>query len=87
MTDKMENEAPVVITFNEIEYRAEDLNEAQTDIAAKLNITGRQLSQLKEAYETYLVLNDYKNIITNYYYLFYAALKMQSYLHCQYNTS
>ena len=64
MTDKMENEAPVVITFNEIEYRAEDLNEAQTDIAAKLNITGRQLSQLKEAYETYLVLNDYKNIKT-----------------------
>jgi hypothetical protein len=63
MTDKMENEAPVVITFNEIEYRAEDLNEAQTDIAAKLNITGRQLSQLKEAYETYLVLNDYKNIM------------------------
>jgi hypothetical protein len=59
----MENEAPVVITFNEIEYRAEDLNEAQTDIAAKLNITGRQLSQLKEAYETYLVLNDYKNIM------------------------
>ena len=63
MTDKMENEAPVVITFNEKEYRAEDLNEAQTDIAAKLNITGRQLSQLKEAYETYLVLNDYKNIM------------------------
>jgi hypothetical protein len=63
MTDKIENEAPVVITFNEIEYRAEDLNEAQTDIAAKLNITGRQLSQLKEAYETYLVLNDYKNIM------------------------
>ena len=63
MTDKMENEAPVVITFNEIEYRAEDLNEEQTDIAAKLNITGRQLSQLKEAYETYLVLNDYKNIM------------------------
>lgn len=63
MTDKLENEAPVVITFNEIEYRAEDLNEAQTDIAAKLNITGRQLSQLKEAYETYLVLNDYKNIM------------------------
>ena len=63
MTDKMENEAPVVITFNEIEYRAEDLNEAQTDIAANLNITGRQLSQLKEAYETYLVLNDYKNIM------------------------
>ena len=63
MTDKMENEAPVVITFNEIEYRAEDLNEAQTDIAAKLNITGRQLSQLKEAYETYLVLKDYKNIM------------------------
>jgi hypothetical protein len=63
MTDKMENEAPVIITFNEKEYRAEDLNEAQTDIAAKLNITGRQLSQLKEAYETYLVLNDYKNIM------------------------
>jgi|TARA_X000001388_G_C2226629_1_gene121388 hypothetical protein len=63
MTDKMENKAPVIITFNEKEYRAEDLNEAQTDIAAKLNITGRQLSQLKEAYETYLVLNDYKNIM------------------------
>lgn len=63
MTDKMKNEAPVIITFNEKEYRAEDLNEAQTDIAAKLNITGRQLSQLKEAYETYLVLNDYKNIM------------------------
>ena len=42
MTDKeMKNEEPVIITFNEVEYRAEDLSDAQKDIAMKLNASGK----------------------------------------------
>ena len=34
--NKMENQEPVIITFNGTEYRAADLNEDQMAIAAKL---------------------------------------------------
>ena len=46
--NKMENQEPVIITFNGSEYRAADLNEEQTALAAKLNIAGKKLARLQE---------------------------------------
>ena len=39
--NKMENQEPVIITFNNVEYRASDLNEEQMALAAKLNVAGK----------------------------------------------
>lgn len=55
-------EEQVVITFNEKEYRASDLNENQMAIAAKLNVAGRKLARLQESYDDYVITNEYKNI-------------------------
>jgi hypothetical protein len=60
--NKMENQEPVIITFNEVEYRAADLNEDQMAIAAKLNVAGKKLARLQEAYDDYVITNEYKNI-------------------------
>jgi len=60
--NKMENQEPVIITFNEVEYRAADLNEEQMAIAAKLNVAGKKLARLQEAYDDYVITNEYKNI-------------------------
>lgn len=63
MTEEMKNEEPVIITFNEVEYRAEDLSDAQKDIAMKLNASGKKLARLQEVYDDYVITNDYKNIM------------------------
>jgi hypothetical protein len=60
--NKMENQEPVIITFNDVEYRAADLNEDQMAIAAKLNVAGKKLARLQEAYDDYVITNEYKNI-------------------------
>jgi len=60
--NKMENQEPVIITFNDVEYRAADLNEEQMAIAAKLNVAGKKLARLQEAYDDYVITNEYKNI-------------------------
>ena len=60
--NKMENQEPVIITFNGTEYRASDLNEDQMAIAAKLNVAGKKLARLQEAYDDYVITNEYKNI-------------------------
>lgn len=60
--NKMENQEPVIITFNNVEYRAADLNEDQMAIAAKLNVAGKKLARLQEAYDDYVITNEYKNI-------------------------
>ncbi len=60
--DKMENQEPVIITFNGTEYRAADLNEDQMAIAAELNVAGKKLARLQEAYDDYVITNEYKNI-------------------------
>ena len=60
--NKMENQEPVIITFNGTEYRAGDLNEDQMAIAAKLNVAGKKLARLQEAYDDYVITNEYKNI-------------------------
>ena len=64
MTEEIiENKEPVIITFNEVEYRAEDLSDMQKDIAMKLNASGKKLARLQEAYDDYVITNDYKNIM------------------------
>ena len=60
--NKIENQEPVIITFNDVEYRAADLNEDQMAIAAKLNVAGKKLARLQEAYNDYVITNEYKNI-------------------------
>jgi len=55
-------EEQVIITFNDKEYRASDLNEDQMAIAAKLNVVGRKLSRLQEAYDDYVITSEYKNL-------------------------
>jgi len=61
-TETKKPEEQVIITFNEKEYRATDLNEEQMALAAKLNIAGRKLARLQEAYDDYIITNEYKNL-------------------------
>jgi len=61
--NKMENKEPVIITFNNVEYRASDLNEEQMALAAKLNVAGKKLARLQEYYDDYVITNEYKNLV------------------------
>jgi len=60
---KMENQEPVIINFNGTEYRASDLNEDQLSLAAKLNVAGKKLARLQDAYDDYVITNEYKNLV------------------------
>ena len=59
----MENQEPVIITFNDVQYRKSDLNEEQIALASRLNVIGRKLATLQAAHDDYVMTNDYKNII------------------------
>ena len=59
----MKNEEPVIITFNDVQYRKSDLNEEQIALASRLNVIGRKLATLQAAHDDYVMTNDYKNII------------------------
>jgi len=61
--NKMQEENPVIITYNDVEYRRSDLNEEQMALAAKLNVAGRKLNRLQEAYDDYVITNEYKNLV------------------------
>ena len=61
--ENMENQEPVIITFNDVEYRKSDLNEEQIALASRLNVIGRKLATLQAAHDDYVMTNDYKNII------------------------
>ena len=62
--NKMQQEEnPVIITYNDVEYRRSDLNEEQMALAAKLNVAGRKLNRLQEAYDDYVITNEYKNLV------------------------
>lgn len=61
-TETKKSEDQVVITYNDKQYRASDLNEEQMAIAAKLNVAGRKLARLQEAYDDYVITNEYKNL-------------------------
>ena len=59
----MENQEPVIITFNDVEYRKSDLTEEQIALASRLNVIGRKLATLQAAHDDYVMTNDYKNIV------------------------
>ena len=40
--ENMENQEPVIITFNDVEYRKSDLTEEQIALASRLNVIGRK---------------------------------------------
>jgi len=61
--NKMQEENPVIITYNDVEYRRSDLNEEQMALAAKLNVAGRKLNRLQEYYDDYVITNEYKNLV------------------------
>ena len=61
--NKMENQEPVIINFNGVEYRASDLNEDQLGLAAKLNVAGKKLARLQDVYDDYVITNEYKNLV------------------------
>ena len=61
--ENMENQEPVIITFNDVEYRKSDLTEEQMALASRLNVIGRKIATLQAAYDDYLMTNDYKNIV------------------------
>lgn len=58
--NKQQND--VVINFDGREFKAEDLNEDQANIAGKLNVAQRKLQRLQEAYEDYIITADYREL-------------------------
>ena len=61
--ENMENQEPVIITFNNVGYRQSDLTEEQMALASRLNVIGRTLATLQAAHDDYVMTNDYKNIV------------------------
>ena len=63
MTEKkkeMSNEEPIILTFDDVPYRASDLNEEQLPIAVELNEIVPQLQRLEREH---LKLNRFKNYL------------------------
>ena len=60
---KTENQEPVIITFNGVEYRAADMSEDQMALAAKLNVADKKLARLQDSYDDYVITNEYKNLV------------------------
>ena len=60
LENKQQND--VVINFNGREFKAEDLNEDQGNIAAKLNVAQRKLQRLQESYEDYIITAEYREM-------------------------
>ena len=52
----------VIINFNGRDFKAEDLNEDQANIAAKLNVAQRKLQRLQDAYEDYVITAEYREM-------------------------
>lgn len=62
MSTENEVKNDVIINFNGREFKAEDLNEDQANIAGKLNVAQRKLQRLQEAYEDYIITADYREL-------------------------
>jgi hypothetical protein len=62
MSTENEVKNDVIINFNGREFKAEDLNEDQANIAGKLNVAQRNLQKLQDAYERYIIIADYKEL-------------------------
>ncbi len=57
---EMSNEEPIIITFDDVPYRASDLNDEQLPIAVELNEIVPQLQRLEREH---LKLNRFKNYL------------------------
>lgn len=62
MSNEKQIENNVIISFNGKDFKAEDLNEDQANIASKLNVAQRELQELQSAYERYVILADYREL-------------------------
>ena len=62
MSNEKQIENDVIISFNGRNFKAEDLNEDQANIAGKLNVAQRELQELQSAYERYVILADYREL-------------------------
>ena len=62
MSNEKQTENDVIINFNGRDFKAEDLNEDQANIAGKLNVAQRKLQRLQEAYEDYIITADYREL-------------------------
>jgi len=62
MSNENEVKNDVIISFNGRDFKAEDLNEDQANIASKLNVAQRELQELQSAYERYVILADYREL-------------------------
>ena len=62
MSTENEVKNDVIINFNGRDFKAEDLNEEQANIAGKLNVAQRKLQRLQEAYEDYIITADYREL-------------------------
>jgi hypothetical protein len=62
MSNEKQIENNVIISFNGRDFKAEDLNEDQANIAGKLNVAQRELQELQSAYERYVILADYREL-------------------------
>ena len=54
------NENPVIINFNNREYKAEDLTPKQLELAGLLNVVGREIAGLQAYYDKWVTNNDHK---------------------------
>ena len=62
MSNENEVKNDVIISFNGRDFKAEDLNEDQANIAGKLNVAQRELQELQSSYERYVILADYREL-------------------------
>ena len=62
MSTENEVKNDVIINFNGRDFKAEDLNEDQANIAGKLNVAQRKLQKLQDAYEDYVITADYREL-------------------------
>ena len=60
MTEEMTKEEPIILTFDDVEYRASDLSDDQRGIAVELNEIVPQLQRLERDHAK---LNRFKNYL------------------------
>ena len=62
MSTENEVKNDVIINFNGRDFKSEDLNQEQANIAGKLNVAQRKLQRLQDAYEDYVITADYREL-------------------------
>lgn len=60
MTEEIKNEEPIILTFDDVEYKESDLNDDQRGIAVELSEIVPQLQRLERDYAK---LNRFKNYL------------------------